>query len=652
MGRVQNAWRALTAGASTRSKRRMPSLTGARTLAGVTITPELALQVNAVYSAVRLVAEAIACLPVSVVEKAGRSRRSPRGQDAETARLLTVRPNSVMDAGEFWRLLTAWMLIRGNAYVYVQRDGNGRIQALWPVPPTMVKPMRTPLGMLAYKLSHDQKECWLPVEPGHTATHLEVLHYRWFGLGVEGLSPLTVARQSIGISHAATAYVGGFFERDATPETVVTTAGNLSDAQYNRLLDQLEDRHQGYDRSHNLALFEGGAKLERVSLSPADAAFLDIYKLTRTDIAAIYGVPPHKIGDLEHATFSNIEHQSIEFVQDGLLPPIRRLELVTAQLFEGENVQVKFETKGRLRGDTATQSQAYATGRQWGYLSANDIRALEDEEPIDGGDVYLEPINMLPAGSTTVQRAGLPPAQIPALAPTAYRELQHRSDPNPAAEAPSWVTRLDNTLARYLEELRTDVTSALAAERSVRSVANLDGDTWDALLAEELQPIFAGIVAEFGRRAAEAAGGSFADAKTVNWVLAAAARQARNFNLSIFQTLEQVLADLGDQLPADAINEVFDTQLARNALVAAGIVNAIGGFGRWEGAQQTGARMKTWVVNSSNPRPSHAAMARETVPMDQPFSNGCMWPCDPSGGADEVAGCTCTATYEYEEDLT
>ncbi|UBH06469.1 hypothetical protein K8P10_001980 [Leucobacter sp. Psy1] len=651
MGRVSNAFRALVTPSEKRSRRRMPSLGGSRTLAGVTVTPELALQVNAVYSAVRLVSEAIACLPVSVVKKQGRSRRAPSGAHARTARLITIAPNPTMDAGEFWRLLTAWMLLRGNAYAYVQRDGNGDVQALWPIPPTMVKVLRTPTGVLAYKLSHDQRDCWLPVEPGYVATHLEVLHYRWFGLGTEGLSPIGVARQTIGISHAATAYVGGFFERDATPETVVTTQGNLTEEQYDRLLDQLEDRHQGFDKSHNLAVFEGGAKLERVSLSPADAAFLDIYKLTRSDIASIYGVPPHKIGDLEHATFSNIEHQSIEFVQDGLLPPIRRLELVTASLFADDDMQIKFDTKGRMRGDTATQAQSYATGRQWGYLSANDIRALEDKDPIEGGDVYLEPINMIPAGQTTVQRAGNSPAQIPTLAPTEYRAAIERRAA-PAEESPTWSARITTVLVGYLDEFRDEVAAALAAERNLRSLAQIDGDVWEELLAEQLQPVFAGIVSEFGERAASQVGGTFASGKTTNWVLAAARRQAHSYNVSLFESLERVLSDLGETSVLDALRTFFEGRAAETALVAATVVNAIGGFGRHEGAAQNGARMKTWVVNSSNPRPSHAAMARETVSIDEPFSNGCMWPCDPSGGVDEVAGCTCSVMFEYEEDLT
>ena len=657
MGKFKNAWRALTGSSPRRMEkrraRRMRSLTSSRSLAGVDVSPELALQVNAVYSAVRAVAESVSCLPVSVVQREGRHRRPPQGADAAAARLLTVRPNSTMDASEFWRLLTTWMLLRGNAYAYVQRNGAGDVIALWPVPPTMVDVLRTPMGMLAYRLNHDQNSCWLPVEPGHMATHLEVLHYRWFGTGMLGLSPITVARNTIGTSYASSAYVAGFFERDATPETVVTVNGNLTDEQYDRLMDQMEDRHQGFENSHQLAIFEGGAKLERVSLSPADAAFLDVYKLTRSDIAAIYSVPPHMIGDLEHATFSNIEHQSIEFVQNGILPVLNRLEKVTAQLFSDEStLQVKFNTKARLRGDTATQAQAYATGRQWGYYSVNDILELEDREPIEGGDTYLEPINMVPAGQQPLQRgADEPPAMIPALTPTGYREIHHRAKPL-AEEAPTWTERLTDVLTSYLEDVRDELTAALAAGRSVRALPPDEREFLDDLLAYELQPHFAEIVEDFGQRSAAEQGGVFAAGKTTNWVLAAAKRQARSYNISLFEALQRVLDELGEQTVAEAIGEVIDGRLAETALVAATVVNAIGGFGRQEGAVQSGARMKTWVVNSSNPRPSHAAMARETVPADEPFSNGCMWPCDPSGGVDEVAGCTCSVMFEKEEDLT
>jgi HK97 family phage portal protein len=623
--RIVGAWRSLVQ----RAQSRMPSLRGTKTAAGVYVTPEQSLQVMAVLTSVRLVAEAIASLPVSVVVRRGRDRVPPPSRYAKLVYLLTVQPNPVMDAAEFWRTVVTWMLIRGNAYVFVHRNGAGEVIALWPVPPTDVKILRTRTGDLAYKITHDGNETWLPVQPGYVATHLEMLHYRWFGTGPEGLSPIGVARQQVGISVAATSYIGGFFERDATPETVLTTESNLNDKQWERLVQQMEDRHQGFENSHQIAVFEGGAKLERVSLSPADAQFLAIYKLTEGKIASMYGVPPHKIGDLEHATFSNIEHLGIEFVQDALLPPITRLEKVTQRLFDDIDMRLKFDPRGRMRGDTAAQTASYAAGRQWGYLSANDVRAFEDEPPIENGDIYLEPVNMVPAGAQTVQRDGLAPVEIAQLQPTQFRALPpaRRSSELAGSE---WVSKVDQVLADFVRDQRAEIVGTTFAED--------DRGTWDELLAEALAPVIASIVADIGARQAATRGEVFNPALVENWVAAAAESHARGFNTLTFRGLGAASAE-----PAEVFG-VFDEALSRAETTAQTVVSIIGSFAAFEGASQAGATDKRWVSNHDD----HASLNGEAVRIDKPFSNGAMWPRD-LAGADEVAGCTCVLDFEYEE---
>lgn len=623
--RVRDAWRSLV----TRSQSRLPSLRGNRTAAGVYVTPEQSLQVMAVLTSVRLVAEAVSSLPISVVVRRGRDRVPPAAKYRNLVYLLTVQPNPVMDAAEFWRTVVTWLLIRGNAYVFVHRNGAGQVIGLWPVPPTDVKVLRTSTGDLAYRLSHDGKETWLPVEPGYVATHLEILHYRWFGTGPEALSPIGVARQQVGISVAATSYIGGFFERDATPETVLTTQGNLSDTQWNRLVAQMEDRHQGFENSHQLAVFEGGAKLERVSLSPADAQFLAIYKLTEGKIASMYGVPPHKIGDLEHATFSNIEHLGIEFVQDAMLPPITRLEKVTQRLFDDEEMRLKFDPKGRMRGDTAAQTAAYAAGRQWGYYSVNDVRSLEDLPPIEGGDTYLEPINMVPAGAQPVQRDGLPPVEIAQLRPTALRAIEPLRR-TASEEAPAWVTRLDAVLSDFVSEQREEIAGgAIAAE---------DQAGWDARLAEVLEPIVGGAVTDLAAREAAQHGGVFVPAFAQNWVAAASLSHAQAFNsLTFLGLLEHEPDDL-------AIFDVFAAAAVRVPEAARRTLDIVGSFARYEGASQAGATSKRWIARDEQ----HESMQGETAAIDEPFSNGAKWPRDLAAGATEVTGCTCDAEYDKE----
>lgn len=622
---------------SKRSRSSLPWLGGTSTAADVNVTPERALQVATVYSSVRLLSESVASLPVTVHRR--RDNRNEFVSDADPVVALIVdQPNPDIDAGELWRTVMGWMLLRGNAYVWVERNGAGTPIGLWPIAPTSVAVKRSPLGRLVYAITLSNDEYIPGFTPGTTSNKPadDVLHYRAFGLGMEGLSPIGMARQQIGISFATTQYIGGFFARDASPGGVVSVAGELTDQQYERLTEQWKGLHEGFRNSHRLAVMEGGAKWEKTNLSPGDAQFLDVYKLTRSEIAAIFGVPPHKIGDLEHATFSNIEHQSIEFVTDSLVPWITRLERVTRQLFTDKSMRVKWNVNGLLRGDTAARYAGYAIGRQWGFLSGNDIRKLEDQEPVDGLDEYLVPLNMLPAGQTPVQRTA-----------RARARLAQRSAVVPSEESPGWATRLADLLGDYFEQQREQVVEDIGAARSLRSLSDVDRDAWDELLADILVSPFTGIASDFGKAEAEKLGGSFSAVKITNWVKAAALRSARNVNETTFSQIDAALADMGEgDTPALAANRVFDEASSlRSDVVAVALVNSIGQFGRHEGASQSGAGEKTWIVTSSNPRSSHSAMNGETVPIDQTFSNGCMWPGDPSGGADEVAGCMCSVEF-------
>lgn len=383
--------------AQARGAKSLPPLGGTGTASSVSVSPERSLQVATVYSAVRLLSESVSTLPVGIFQRKGDYRA--KASDHKLADLLLEEPNHQIDSTEFWRTMMGWQLLRGNGYAYVERNAAGRPIALWPIAPTSVDVKQSDTGRLIYELNPDEDAEYVPVKRGHKAQKHEMLHYRAFGLGVKGLSPIGMARQQIGTSFAATSYIGGFFARDASPGGMVTVPGELSDKSFERMKQQWNSLHEGFDKSHRLAILEGGAAWEKTTLSPADAQFLEVYKMTRQDIAAIFGVPPHKIGDLERATFSNIEQQSLEYVTDSLLPWLVRMERVTKRLFESKDTYLKFNTDGLLRGDTKTRHESYRNGRQWGYLSANDVRRMEDMDPIEdpSADKYLTPLNMVAA---------------------------------------------------------------------------------------------------------------------------------------------------------------------------------------------------------------------------------------------------------------
>ncbi|MEO7260263.1 MAG: phage portal protein [Jatrophihabitantaceae bacterium] len=399
-----------------RSRRSLPWLGGRSTSAGVDVAPERALQVSSVYACVRTHADDTAGLPLGLYQRRGGKRT--RVEDHPTMRLLTEEPNPTMDSAEFWRTVVGWQGIRGNGYVFIERDGNAKPVGLWPIAPTSIDVRRnnhaadgSRRGLLIYHATLDGISEYAPIPDDGFIQPENMLHFRTFGLGPVGLSPIGLARQTIGTSFAAQEYIGGFFQRDASPGGIVSVTGNLTDTQYERLGAQWKDLHEGVGNSHRLAVLEGGAKWEKVSLDPADANFIEVMKFGRVEIASMFRMPLHKIGDLERATFNNIEQLSIEYVA-GLMPYLIRGERVARKLFAEPNMYLRFDPKGLLRGDVGARYTAYALARQWGWQSVNDIRRDEDEDPIEGGDDYLQPLNMVPVGQAPTAPANRAAAAV------------------------------------------------------------------------------------------------------------------------------------------------------------------------------------------------------------------------------------------------
>lgn len=628
-----------------RRSRSMPIASGSRTSAGVNVTPERALQISAVYSCVRLLAETVAGLPVSLLRRTEDGRE--RVRDNPLLRLVADEPNPTMDSAEYFRLIMGFMLLRGDGFGYVERTRSGDPVGLWPLPKTCVDTRRAPSGKLVYRAEPDDDN-WAPIrESGGLVQPENMLHYRAFGLGAEGLSPIGLARQSAGISWAAQSYVGGFFERDASPGGAVTVPGELSDKAYDRLTETWSDLHEGFDKSHRLAILEGGAKWEKVSLSPADAAFLEIYKLTRGDIAGIYGVPPHMIGDTDKATSwgSGIEQQSLGFVIYSAMSWVTRLERVTGRLRGADrNLYVKFNPAGLVRGDITARYTAYGQARQWGWFSANDVRELEDLDPIADGDTYLHPVNMVPAGQA---------------APTNQRSLprgarQLRVVDAPAEAYPAWVTRHREALADYWQQQGDEILAAYgpSTRAAAEAVAEAADATWDERLAEVLLRLALGLAGEAGAAAAQALGGVFTPTWARAYLESNADAAAASINRTTRDQLAAILGDTGLDDPREALVELFTQMLTgRAAAVAEARTNEVGNFARHEGARQAGATSKTWHAHS-NARPTHAAADGQTVPLDDQFIIGThrgRWPRDHKLGVDEIAGCNCSMTFTKEE---
>ena len=362
--------------------------------------------------------------------------------------------------------------------------------------------------------------------------------------------------------------------------------------------------------------------------------------MTRADIAGIFGVPPHMIGDVERSTSwgSGIEQQSLGYVIYSLMPWLTRLERTVRQLLGDPNLYVKFDPDGLLRGDTTQRYSAYAQARQWGWMSVNDIRAKEDEEPVDGGDQYLQPLNMVPAGETA------PPAQR--SMPGRQERAADSAESVAAEDLPAWVRRHEEAVTAFFAEQSDRVLAELGVNPGASVAEILDEARENEDLTAVLLELARGLVAEVGASTAAALGGAFVVEETAAVLAAGAAATAANINATTVAAL--VTQFTVSNAPKDVL-EMFERMTeARAKQLAMARVNYLSAFGAHEGAKHAGARTKTWRVWDPNPRASHAAADGQTVGIREDFTIGShkgRWPHDYRLGVDEIAGCTCRLQF-------
>lgn len=367
------------------------------TRAGVTVTIDRAMQLSAVSACVRLLSESIASLPLNVYRRMDGGRRE-RVTTLPECRLLHDEPNALMTSFVWRETSSAHLLLWGNAYSVILRADGSTPSALLPIMPQYVHVLKQADGELAYHVN------------GHGLNRLinqaDMLHVPGLAYdGLLGMSPIKYAAQSIGLALAAEAYGAGFFGNSSIPSGFITTGAKLNPDQARDLGRRWAENYGG-QRSQGTAVLDSGAKFERVTMPPEEAQFIETRKFQLADIARWYRVPPHMIGDLERATFGNIEHQALQFVTHTLRPWLVRFEQeITRKLFPSRSdgtpseLYVEFNVDGLLRGDIKSRYEAYAIGRQWGWLSTNDIRTRENLEPVSDGDTdYLQPLNMVPRG--------------------------------------------------------------------------------------------------------------------------------------------------------------------------------------------------------------------------------------------------------------
>ncbi len=407
--------------------------TDAPSAAGVPVTGDSALTYPAFWAAVSLIAADIASLPLFLY------RRLPNGgkerfTDHNLYRLLHDEPNLEMSSLIFRETLQAHLLVWGNAYAEIERDALGRVAALWPLTPNQVQPFRQTFdGPLLYRVTNaDGTETVLRAE--------EVLHIPGLGYdGYMGYSVVGKARESVGLGLAMQQFGATFFANGSTFNGIFMSPRPMGPKEKTDNIAELRKFHQGLDKAHRFVLLEGGLDYKQLGVPPDDAQFLESRSFHISDIARWFKVSPHKLADLSRATFSNIEHLAIDHVVTCLRPWCVRWEQeINRKLIAPQERKIQFVehlVDGLLRGDLQSRYAAYAVGRQWGWLSADDVLEKENMNPLPNGQgkLYLVPQNMWPADKINQ----MIDAQTAKAAP-------------PAAEPAAPV---DDTAARALEEL-------------------------------------------------------------------------------------------------------------------------------------------------------------------------------------------------------
>lgn len=382
------------------------NLCGAQSLSGETVTEQSALTYSAVWNAVTLIAGTIASLPLHLMQMKAEKKRI--AADRVMYKVLHDQANPFMTAKTFRETLMGHILLWGNGYAEKVVNGYGELVQLWPIAPNLVTTMWQD-GKIVYRVRVGKEDKYF--------TRDKILHIPGIGFdGLMGYSVVAMARKSIGLGMAMETFGSLYFGNGTHPGVIVSHPNQLSAAAHANLKKSLTEGYSGLGQSHRLLLLEEGMKLEKVGVPPEDAQFLESRQFQIPEIARWFNLPPHKLKDLTRSSFNNIESEQRSFYTDTLLPWLVTLEqnynmqLLTESdraLSGRGRLYYKHVVEGILRADAAGRGAFYREMFNIGAFSINEIRQLEDKDPIEGGDIHLVPMNMTP-----LQNAGKPDREL------------------------------------------------------------------------------------------------------------------------------------------------------------------------------------------------------------------------------------------------
>jgi HK97 family phage portal protein len=433
-----------------------------------------ALSISTVFTCCRVLSDGVATLPCKIYQQTANGKMEDI--DAPLSHLLQIEANPETAAYAFFETLTTHLMLRGNAYAEIQRNTAGDPVALWNLDPRKTEPVRLGVnGTLAYKT-------WDGMGPGKTrivasADMLHVVLFSWDG--IQGVSPIAMLRQTLGLAIGQQKFSARLLKNNAVPAIAITTAQKVKPEDKVKMREAWEEQQLGGSQGR-VAILDQDLKIETLGLSSEDSELLASRSFSRSEIAAAFRVPASMVGDLTRLSNSNHEQQSLSFVQDSLTPILKRIEiefrrkLLPAAANGKPNTSfIQFDLRERLRGDFASTMNGYATGKQWGFYSTNDVRKELGENPIGPvGDVYWTPVNMqnstllLDTESIQDQPLGTDPT-LPSDGTRQYQRIYRDAVGRLAARSSdkrdlSTVTQIFEPLVASIADLR--------AERTKRSI--------------------------------------------------------------------------------------------------------------------------------------------------------------------------------------
>ncbi|MFP1683348.1 phage portal protein [Alloalcanivorax sp. C16-1] len=375
------------------------AITGRQSSAGPYINTDTAMSVTALRACVTLLAESVAQLPCELYRRTPNGGRE-RAVDHPVYDLIHVQPNRKDTSFEYYEQAQGVLGLEGNHIALIERDGAGYPTELIPLNPKKVQVLKGRDGLPYYNLLDYQQILGMD----------QIHHVKAFSMdGFIGVSPLATNPNAIGLALATEEHAAAVFKRGATMSGVIERPGGdvkpiESQEKVDRLLEKFTERHSGLRNAFSVALLQEGMTYKQLAMDNEKAQLLESRNFSVVDVCRLYKIPPHMIQQLDKATFNNIEHLGLQFVIYTLLPWVKRFESAMHRDLlvpsERRDFYIEFNVSGLLRGDLKSRYEAYAVGRQWGWLSVNDIRRLENMPPVQGGDRYLVPLNMTDAQKT------------------------------------------------------------------------------------------------------------------------------------------------------------------------------------------------------------------------------------------------------------